>query len=232
MVTKPCSGDDCFEIITLPNDESGLLSSFKFQVLCESCWQKHEEKKARDASKLNRNRLAAAFDAICPPLYRDTDLKRIYGLFSEASENWNYQPTGLLFEGKAGTGKTRAAWNILKRMTMLGKKCYGLTCTQLAKYSADQWHEDRQIKGASAEALELCRNAKVLLLDDLGKQKMTERAELELFDILEHRTNSMLPTIITTNSSGDQLKRMFSEDRGNPILRRIVSFSTIIKYDK
>jgi DNA replication protein DnaC len=71
-----------------------------------------------------------------------------------------------------------------------------------------------------------------LLIDDLGKQKMTERAETELYDVLEHRTNNLKPTLVTTNATGQQLARMLSEDRRQPIIRRIKDFSTIVKYEK
>ena len=71
-----------------------------------------------------------------------------------------------------------------------------------------------------------------MLIDDLGKQKMTERAEVELYDVLEHRTNNLKPTIITTNATYLQLTKMLSEDRGQPIIRRIRDFSTIVKFEK
>jgi hypothetical protein len=58
---------------------------------------------------------------------------------------------------------------------------------------------------------------------------MTERGETELYDVLEHRTTNLKPTIITTNATSIQLGAMLSEDRRQPILRRIKDFSTIIK---
>jgi DNA replication protein DnaC len=61
---------------------------------------------------------------------------------------------------------------------------------------------------------------------------MTERAELELFDLLENRTQNLMPTIITTNTTNAQLLAMLSEDRGSAILRRIKDFNTIVKIDK
>jgi DNA replication protein DnaC len=60
---------------------------------------------------------------------------------------------------------------------------------------------------------------------------MTERGETELYDVLEHRTTNLKPTIITTNASGEQLKKMLSDDRRQPILRRIADFSQIIKFN-
>jgi DNA replication protein DnaC len=69
----------------------------------------------------------------------------------------------------------------------------------------------------------------VLLLDDLGKAKMTERSELELFDLLEHRSSHALPIFWTANAEKGALKQMLSPDRGEPILRRLSEFTKIIK---
>jgi hypothetical protein len=58
---------------------------------------------------------------------------------------------------------------------------------------------------------------------------MTERAELELFDLLEHRSSHELPIIWTANAERGALKQMLSPDRGEPILRRLSEFTKIIK---
>jgi len=226
----PCAGENCFEIIAIPNLEM-FSRKIEMRVLCESCEQKAIKQQEQDAAQLRRNRLKTAFEAICPPLYRESDLKRIYGPFSAIAQCWQYGPTGVLLEGPAGSGKTRAAWYIIRRMMEKGCPCYGLTSTQFAKYAADQWHTNAEDKHLALEAMDRCRSTSILLIDDLGKQKMTERAETELYDVLEHRTNNLKPTLVTTNATGQQLARMLSEDRCQPIIRRIKDFSTIVKYE-
>ena len=39
------------------------------------------------------------------------------------------------------------------------------------------------------------------MLDDLGKEKRTEWTEQILFDVINHRYEHLLPTIVTTNIS-------------------------------
>ena len=221
----------CFEAITIPELVVGGRK-LNVSVICDDCATKQEMKANADAAANRQNSLSCAFESICPPLYRESDLKRIHGDFSDAVQNWKYSPTGLYLKGKPGTGKTRAAWWLLRREHFAGTSVYGLTCTEFARFAGEQWHSESKQRALAEEAIDKCRRVKLLLLDDLGKQKMTERAELELFDLLEHRTQNLLPSIITTNATSTQILAMLSEDRGSAILRRIKDFNTIVNCDK
>jgi len=225
----PCAGENCFEVIEMP--VTPYFKNSDLRVLCSACEEKWTQQQNEKAESERIERLKNRFHEVCPPLYRETDLGRIHGDFAEVAKKWQYGHTGILFEGPPGTGKTRAAWHILKRMTYAGKSVYGLTSTQFAKFAADQWHSNAEDKGAAVEAMERCRRTSLLLIDDLGKQKMTERGETELYDVLEHRTTNLKPTIITTNATSVQLAKMLSEDRRQPILRRIADFSQILKFN-
>ena len=48
------------------------------------------------------------------------------------------------------------------------------------------------------------RNAEVLILDDYGAHSSTAWAEEKLFQLLNHRFNARLPTVITTNQPLDR----------------------------
>ena len=49
------------------------------------------------------------------------------------------------------------------------------------------------------ELFEMVRTAQVLILDDLGVQSSTPWAQEKLFQLINHRYNAQLPTVITTN---------------------------------
>jgi len=49
------------------------------------------------------------------------------------------------------------------------------------------------------ERFEEVRDAPVLILDDLGTQNATPWAQEKLYQILNHRYNAQLPTVVTTN---------------------------------
>jgi DNA replication protein DnaC len=49
------------------------------------------------------------------------------------------------------------------------------------------------------ERFDQVRDAPVLILDDLGTQNATSWAQEKLYQILNHRYNAQLPTVVTTN---------------------------------
>ena len=222
-----CATESCYNSVPVPGGD--LLRIFpNIKILCDECDLKRIEKLKQEQAAEEQERRQEAFNTICPPLYRESDPKRIPAAFLRECEAWEFSPKGLGFVGPAGTCKTRAAWMLLKRLHFSGVRVYGITATGFAKACADQWHDDPQAKALAEDTLTRCRRTKVLLLDDLGKNKMTERAELELFDLLEHRTSHELPVIWTANAGREALKQMLSSDRGEPILRRLAEFTKII----
>lgn len=224
---QACATESCFNSVPVPDDN--VLRYFPhLRVVCEDCHARHSAKLQQEQAAEEQERRQEAFNAICPPLYRESDPERIPAAFLRECEAWQYNPVGIGLVGPAGCGKTRAAWMLLKRLHMSGLRVYGITATAFAKACADQWHDNNQAKALAEDTLTRCRRTKVLLLDDLGKQKMTERSELELFDLLEHRSSHELPIIWTANAAKGDLRKMLSSDRGEPILRRISEFTKII----
>ena len=55
------------------------------------------------------------------------------------------------------------------------------------------------------ELFDTVRDTPLLVLDDLGTQSGTPWAQEKLFQLLNHRYNGRLPTIITTNLRPDEL---------------------------
>jgi len=225
---QACATPECFNSVPIPSED--FVRYFPtMKILCEDCDVRRIEMLKQEQAAEEQERRQEAFHALCPPLYRESDPQRIPAAFLRECEAWEFSPHGLGFVGLAGSGKTRAAWMLLKRLHFSGVRVFGITATQFAKACADQWHDDPQSKGMAEDTLTRCRRTKVLLLDDLGKQKMTERAELELFDLLEHRTSHELPVIWTANAGRESLRQMLSPDRGEPILRRLAEFTKIVK---
>lgn len=196
---------------------------------CDPCALKaladQSERVYINAKKASRNR----FRQMIPPIYLDTLPERLSRLLTQHSEMWDYNPMGIGFVGMSGKGKTRAAVLLLERLHDEGKTTFFISATDLALNSANQFADSPATKDIAKSILTMCRSAQVLVLDDLGKGRMTDRAESELYDLLEYRTSRKFPTIWTSNSTAAGLHPMFSQDRADAIIRRLVEFSTIVK---
>jgi len=200
-----------------------------FQRNCDDCCLKYTQDQKEAPARNARNASQTRFNLMIPPIYHDTDLERLPEALTTPVLTWSYQPMGLGFIGTSGAGKTRAAIILLKRIQDVGKNTFFLTSPDLSLNAANQFADSPAIKVIAQSALKLCKSADLLLLDDLGKGRMTDRAEAELYDILEYRTSHRLPTIWTSNSDAKGLLAMFSQDRGEAIVRRLAEFSSIVK---
>lgn len=162
---------------------------------------------------------------ICPPLYQDTDVARltIPPAIVARVLAWEPNPRGIALSGTTGTGKTRLIFLLIRRL---------LETTRLRVVSAKQFerwvHRMFEKENDARLRIEECRETKILFIDDIGKEKYTERVESEFYDLVEYRTSNLRPILWTTNANGAQLEQMMAEDRGIPIVRRLREFTEII----
>lgn len=173
------------------------------------------------------------FHSTCPPLFRATDLGRLPDRLRDAAKAWVPEPEkhSLLLHGTTGNGKTRTAWWIANRLWAESRTnargfdlCFR-TMSQLtdeitSSFSKDMGHESlmKRLNGVD-----------LLVMDDLGKEKMTARVCADLFSIIDHRANYLLPTIVTTNFNGSGLSNRFEDpEMGVAFVRRLRDYYTPI----
>jgi DNA replication protein DnaC len=229
MLTDTCPncGDE-YEVETVEwNGRTVFRQKYCFPC-AETLQRREDEARNRAEAERRAKRISEAFDAICPPLYRSTDVDRLPEPFLTEAVGWEWSARGLGLVGLAGKGKTRTAYHILRRMLEQGKSVVATSAPSFARLCVDQFADDRQRRAEAESTLKQIHKADVWFLDDLGKQRMTDRGEMELYAVLEHRTASMLPTIWTANAKSAVLLEMFSQDRGEPIMRRLIDFSRIV----
>ncbi len=105
---------------------------------------------------------------------------------------------GVLLIGNAGTGKTHLAVAALREL-MLAKGFEGLFFdyqTLLERIRGGY----NEVSGASErEAYRSALDSEILLLDDLGAQRVTDWVEDTVTSIITHRCNHRKPLIATTN---------------------------------
>jgi DNA replication protein DnaC len=105
-------------------------------------------------------------------------------------------PTGwLVLSGPSGCGKTHLAAAVTNRCLELGTPALFVIVPDLLDRLRAAYHPESAL--GYDETFELVRNAPVLVLDDLGGQSSTPWAQEKLSQIINHRFNARLPTVVT-----------------------------------
>lgn len=135
--------------------------------------------------------------------------------------------SGLLMIGSIGTGKTHLAAAIA--LDLLSK---GIPV--VFKTSMDMFSDIRATYDTDAseeKVVDTYSTVDLLILDDLGKEKITTWSASMLFSIINARYEKMLPTIITTNLGCKELAATLGDDRtrADAIISRIQETSVAMK---
>jgi len=155
-----------------------------------------------------------------PALFEDTEPERIGEPLSQFAVAWQPSGKGLLIHGSTRKGKTRTAWYIANRLWKTDKyknKYLFLTMFELEARIASSWGNSTWDK-----TMLHMTNVPLLFLDDLGKEKMTDRMASCLFALVDQRTMHQRPTIITTNLTGETLlERFHDKETGAAFVARL-----------
>jgi len=117
--------------------------------------------------------------------------------YAEAPEGW------LLVAGPPGCGKTHLAAAIANRRLAEGAAVIFSVVPDLLDHLRAAFSPSSDM--GYDELFEQVRQCPLLILDDLGTQSGTPWAQEKLFQLLNHRYNGRLPTVITTNLRPDEL---------------------------
>lgn len=137
---------------------------------------------------------------------------------------------GLFIFGECGTGKTMLASIIANERAERNKSSVFIRAVDIFYELNPFFAQDKQ---APIRKRTLMQTTPCLIIDDLGAEKPSDFTRATLFDVLDHRMNGNLQTIITTNFNIDQLEqRMNSKEElqlSKKIIRRITSTCQIVE---
>ena len=111
--------------------------------------------------------------------------------FAEEPKDW------LVIAGATGHGKTRLAAAVGNYCRDAGRQAMFVVVPDLLDTLRAAYNPGNP--RAFDDMFEQVRNVPLLILDDLGAQSGTPWADEKLFQLINHRYNACLPTIITTN---------------------------------
>jgi DNA replication protein DnaC len=134
------------------------------------------------------------------PADERANLKRAFELcrrYAQEPEDW------LVLAGKYGCGKTHLAAAIANEQDARGEPVLFVVVPDLLDYLRATYAPNSPVR--YDERFNQVRNAPLLVLDDLGTQSSTPWAIEKLYQILNHRYNARLPTIITMAQKLDEV---------------------------
>jgi DNA replication protein DnaC len=185
------------------------------------CTQKEREKERQSRlrhysgleARLLKNMTFDSFDwkRVNLPLEQRDNLKKAFDTaldFAKAPEGW------LVFMGVNGCGKTHLAAAIANYLLKEGKLVKFVVVPDLLDHLRSTFSPESPI--SYDHLFEEVKNAPLLVLDDLGKQSTTPWAEEKLYQIINHRYNYQLPTVVTTNCSLDEIDSPISSRLADP----------------
>lgn len=167
--------------------------------------------------KVNYSRYA--LKAGIPPFYHsvsfaDMDIDDRNHQAIEAAKKIVNSGGFLLLYGDTGVGKTWIATAAAREIIMAGHKVYFSRAIDFFR-AVRKGYKD--IKTDASDILQGYKKLDFLILDDLGSEKFTEWIEETVYDVINFRHGSMLPTLITSNMNNAQI----SEKYGARVARRI-----------
>lgn len=161
------------------------------------------------------------WDRDCPPRFRDAiieDATPPASCDATASARviaWRpNRGRGLVVTGPSGSGKTHALWRLARDLEANGHGPIVISSIDLFRELATSAKEL-----SKAKWLLRCG---VLMVDDLGKERLTPGACAVMHELIDERVNHYRPTVITTRYTGPTFVARFGEaEIGEDIRGRI-----------
>lgn len=116
------------------------------------------------------------------------------------TEAYSTNPDGwlTLYSPNTGTGKTHLAVSIANKVSKKGMEVFFAFVPEMMDYLRSTFSPESKID--SDAAFEEIKSSHLLILDDLGQERDTNWVEERLYQIIVHRQNFRLPTIVTTRT--------------------------------
>jgi DNA replication protein DnaC len=122
--------------------------------------------------------------------------------FAKSPDGW------LVLAGVNGCGKTHLAAAIVNYQYKMHKPALFVVVPDFLDHLRSTFSPDSRV--SYDQLFETIKGAPLLVLDDFGEQASTPWAQEKLYQVINHRYNGRLPTVITTTYSSDEIESRIS----------------------
>lgn len=141
--------------------------------------------------------------------------------FAQKPEGW------IVFTGSSGCGKTHLAAAIINQCIETGIPAFYITVADLLDHLRSSFSPASEMP--YDEFFEQVRNTPVLVLDDFGVQSSTSWAKEKLDQLLSHRYNNRLPTVIVSSVSVEELEDRVRTRMADTDFCQVFALSNVVK---
>ena len=193
--------------------------------LCAACSETRAQARRQAELQEMRARQTGVWERICPPTYRLTDSNHpaINPALLAQMLRWRPGGKGIGLCGDPRLGKTRMMFLLLRELHFAGIGVAYVRATALAGLGSLLF--DDAEKYETRNQIKRLHQVPVLFIDDLSKERCTDRSAEQFYDLIEDRGTERA-TLWTSIYDGEKLEKMMGE-RGPAILGRLREFSDI-----
>ena len=191
---------------------------------CKTERQKSVARKLQSHNELNKRFKDRTFDNFVTNTasQKNAKAKALKYCQEIKSKFENCTNLAIVGNGKVGVGKTHIASAVTTQLNIQGIPAKFINSCELFANLKKDFN------------LEPYKNIDVLVIDDLGKEKLSEWVLEQLYALFNARYEKMLPTIITCESNLDYLRDYYNSlifNRGNAIISRFREYFNLITLD-
>ncbi len=159
------------------------------------------------------------FDALIPEGRSGRADEALFRAATETAEQFASEPNDwLVFEGTTGSGKTHLAAAIVNAIIDRGSPAKYVSALDIPDMLRNERFEDDDAESGTFESL---LDAPTLVIDDLGAQQTTNWIDSKIDQLLTHRFNGRLPTVIVLAKPVSEMPERIALKLDDPSLSRV-----------
>jgi DNA replication protein DnaC len=140
--------------------------------------------------------------------------------FAKNPEGW------LVFMGETGCGKTHLASAIVNHRYEMGKPALFVVVPDFLDHLRSAFNPDSKI--SYDQLFESVKTAALLVMDDFGEQSTNPWVKEKLYQLINYRYNSRMPTVITTRLTLDEVMNEVDPSISSRLVDRNISVTFAI----